>query len=78
MGRAQPDDRAVLVIEPSALSVPLRQPEQRKDYKGQGEVCLNYAEMPETQRHTLIERVSAVKIRFLSGTVIHLSKMNLV
>ena len=25
MGRAQPDDRAVLVIEPSALSVPLRQ-----------------------------------------------------
>ena len=25
MGRAQPDDQAVLVIEPSALSVPLRQ-----------------------------------------------------
>ena len=25
MGRAQPNDRAVLVIEPSALSVPLRQ-----------------------------------------------------
>ena len=48
MGRVQLDDRAVLVIEPSALSVPLRQPEQRKDYKGQGEVCLNYAEMPET------------------------------